>query len=98
MSQFTVGKRACIFRIIYELGAIKDLIALYDDYTDNNTLRLAAKLASSDRLGIVSGAAHQLQRELLWFQVCLKSPREGQKQAGSYKIPQKLQKMCGYGL
>ncbi|KAL9688983.1 hypothetical protein QQ045_033412 [Rhodiola kirilowii] len=61
-------RQESIFKIIYQLGAIKDLIALYDDYRDNNMLHLAAKLAPSNRLSIVSGAALQLQRELLWFQ------------------------------
>jgi hypothetical protein len=32
-------------------------------------LHLAGKLAHSDRLNIVSGAALQMQRELLWFKV-----------------------------
>ncbi|XP_050261987.1 ankyrin repeat-containing protein At5g02620-like isoform X2 [Quercus robur] len=56
-----------IFNLIYEIGAIKDLIAAYKDENNNNILHLAANLAPLSRLQIVSGAALQMQRELLWF-------------------------------
>ncbi|KAF3961104.1 hypothetical protein CMV_014244 [Castanea mollissima] len=62
-----------IFNLIYEIGAIKDLIAAYKDNNNkdknnNNILHLAGNLAPLSRLQIVSGAALQMQRELLWFQ------------------------------
>ncbi|KAK9989390.1 hypothetical protein SO802_029629 [Lithocarpus litseifolius] len=56
-----------IFNLIYEFGAIKDLIAAYKDVKNNNILHLAGNLAPPSRLQIVSGAALQMQRELLWF-------------------------------
>lgn len=58
-----------IFKLIYEIGAIKDLIATYKDGRGNNMLHLASKLASPSRLNSISGAALQMQRELLWFEV-----------------------------
>ncbi|KAL9227989.1 hypothetical protein vseg_003616 [Gypsophila vaccaria] len=59
-----------IFKIIHEVGAIKDLIAAYlEPTTGNNMLHLAAQLAPSHRLHRVSGAALQMQRELLWFEI-----------------------------
>ncbi|XP_048496814.1 uncharacterized protein LOC125495949 [Beta vulgaris subsp. vulgaris] len=59
-----------IFKFIYEIGAIKDLLATYvDDNTGNNILHLAGLLPSSDRLNCISGAALQMQREMLWFKV-----------------------------
>ena len=58
-----------IFNLIFEIGAIKDLIAAYKDENNNNILHLAANLAPLSRLQIVSGAALQMQRELLWFKV-----------------------------
>jgi ankyrin repeat protein len=58
-----------IFNLIYEIGAIKDLIAAYKDDKNNNILHLAGNLAPHNRLQIVSGAALQMQRELLWFKV-----------------------------
>ncbi|CAO2821873.1 unnamed protein product [Amaranthus hypochondriacus] len=57
-----------IFKLIHEIGAIKDLIASYTDQHQNNMLHLAAKIAPPDRLSCVSGAALQMQRELLWFE------------------------------
>ncbi|KAK4564351.1 hypothetical protein RGQ29_006428 [Quercus rubra] len=56
-----------IFNLIYEFGAIKDLIAAYKDDKNNNILHLAGNLPPPSRLQIVSGAALQMQRELLWF-------------------------------
>ena len=58
-----------IFNLIYEFGAIKDLIAAYKDGKNNNILHLAGYLPPPSRLQIVSGAALQMQRELLWFKV-----------------------------
>ncbi|KAJ6331920.1 hypothetical protein OIU76_010323 [Salix suchowensis] len=57
-----------IFRMIYQIGSIKNLIATYKDKEGNNMLHLAAKaLESPSRLNVIPGAALQLQRELLWF-------------------------------
>ncbi|KAL5773578.1 hypothetical protein ACOSQ2_013502 [Xanthoceras sorbifolium] len=56
-----------IFNLIYETGSIKDVIVAMEDEQQNNILHLAAKLPPSNRLKILSGAALQLQRELLWF-------------------------------
>jgi ankyrin repeat protein len=59
-----------VFNLIYEIGAKKDSLASYATLeTKNNMLHLAGKLAPLDRLNIVSGAALQMQRELLWFKV-----------------------------
>ncbi|KAH7569621.1 hypothetical protein JRO89_XS06G0215500 [Xanthoceras sorbifolium] len=60
-----------IFNLIYETGSIKDLIVVKEDEEKNIILHLAAKLPPPNRLNIVSGAALQLQRELLWFKVNL---------------------------
>ncbi|KAJ4975625.1 hypothetical protein NE237_000731 [Protea cynaroides] len=56
-----------IFNLIYNIGALKDLIASYVDSNDNNMLHLAANLAPSSRLNTISGAALQMQREYQWF-------------------------------
>ncbi|XP_056687852.1 ankyrin repeat-containing protein ITN1-like [Spinacia oleracea] len=60
-----------IFQLIYEIGAIKDLLATFKDDRGNNMLHLAGKLAPPDRLNTVSGAALQMQREILWFKVMI---------------------------
>ncbi|XP_042964252.1 uncharacterized protein LOC122298524 isoform X3 [Carya illinoinensis] len=58
-----------VFNLIYEIGVWKDILATYDAKGRKNMLQLAAELPSSDQLNIISGAALQMQRELLWFQV-----------------------------
>ncbi|KAI4332580.1 hypothetical protein L6164_017477 [Bauhinia variegata] len=62
-------RRANIFNLIHEIGSNKDIIVTYRD-TDakNNLLHLAAKLAPSEQLELVSGAAFQMTLELLWFE------------------------------
>ncbi|KAF8030317.1 hypothetical protein BT93_E2691 [Corymbia citriodora subsp. variegata] len=61
-------RREKIFRLIHDLGAHKDMITTYKDPDNNhNLLHLAGKLAPLDELNSVSGAALQMQRELLWF-------------------------------
>ncbi|KAF5444712.1 hypothetical protein F2P56_033820 [Juglans regia] len=57
-----------VFNLIYEIGVLKGNLASYYAKEGNNMLYLAAELPSSDRLNIISGAALQMQRELLWFQ------------------------------
>lgn len=64
-----------IFKLIYEIGSIKEMIVLSQDKENgNNILHLAGLLAPQDRLNIVSGAALQMQRELLWFKVKILDP------------------------
>jgi ankyrin repeat protein len=59
-----------VFNLIFEIGAGKDSLASYANLeTKENMLHLAGNLAPSDQLNIVSGAALQMQRELLWFKV-----------------------------
>ncbi|CAA2967519.1 Hypothetical predicted protein [Olea europaea subsp. europaea] len=62
-----INRQEKVFRLIYQTGANKDLITLLTDDNENNILHLAGKIAPPSRLNIVSGAALQMQRELLWF-------------------------------
>lgn len=62
-----INRQEKVFDLIYQIGAVKDLITLYRDENGNNILHLAGKLAPPSRLKIVSGAAFQMQRELRWF-------------------------------
>jgi hypothetical protein len=64
-----LNRQESVYNLIYEIGAIKDIIAAYVDENNDNMLHLAGKLPPPDRLNIVSGAALQMQRELLWFKV-----------------------------
>ncbi|CAE5976944.1 unnamed protein product [Arabidopsis arenosa] len=68
-----LNRHESIFDIVYELGAIKDLIVAYkEDTSKNNLLHLVARLPPPNRLQVVSGAALQMQRELLWFKAVKK--------------------------
>ncbi|XP_059440137.1 ankyrin repeat-containing protein ITN1-like [Corylus avellana] len=61
-------RQESVFNLIYEIGASKDSLASYaTENCKENMLHLAGKLAPPDRRNIVSGAALQMQRELLWF-------------------------------
>ena len=63
-------RQESVFNLIYEIGSGKNSLASYATLkAKENMLHLAGKLAPSDRLNIVSGAALQMQRELLWFKV-----------------------------
>ncbi|WRX12497.1 protein of unknown function DUF3447 - like 10, partial [Theobroma cacao] len=96
-------RHASIFNHIHNLGLQKDLIMLHRvRYPDQENpsinqenpsiiyimLHLAAKLPSLDRLTIVSGAALQMQRELLWFKEVenLTQPSEREKRDSKYKL------------
>lgn len=52
-----IHRQEKIFKLIYQIGALKDLITSYKSPTNSNMLHLAAKLAPPNRLNIVSGAA-----------------------------------------
>ncbi|XP_059436360.1 ankyrin repeat-containing protein ITN1-like [Corylus avellana] len=63
-----IYRQESVFNLIYEIGTNKDTIGSFlTSETNENMLHLAGRLPSSDRLSIVSGAALQMQRELLWF-------------------------------
>ncbi|KAL1208823.1 hypothetical protein V5N11_010502 [Cardamine amara subsp. amara] len=65
-----INRHENIFNIIYELGTFKDLLAAYrEKESENNLLHLVACLPPISRLQVVSGAALQMQRELLWFKI-----------------------------
>lgn len=58
-----------LFKFIYDIRSIADLMVESYDHEGNNILHLAGKLAPHNRLNVVSESALQMQRELLWFQV-----------------------------
>ena len=60
-----------IFNLLHEIGSFKDLIVENTTNGGNNMLHLAAKLAPQHKLNAISGAALQLQQELLWFKVLI---------------------------
>ncbi|KAJ0703579.1 putative ankyrin repeat-containing domain, PGG domain, ankyrin repeat-containing domain superfamily [Helianthus annuus] len=56
-----------IYNLLYEIGAMKDLITPLKDLKDNNMLHLVGKIAKQNRLKDISGVALQMRLELLWF-------------------------------
>lgn len=58
-----------LFKFIYDIKPIADLMVDCTDEKGNNILHLAGELAPQYRLNVVSGSALQMQRELLWFKV-----------------------------
>ena len=58
-----------IFKLLNEMGTIGDLIVNTEIENIGNILHLAAKLAPKEKLNAISGAALQMQREMLWFKV-----------------------------
>ncbi|XP_023542596.1 ankyrin repeat-containing protein ITN1-like [Cucurbita pepo subsp. pepo] len=62
------NRQESVFSLIYEIGGLKDFLANFHDRKKQfNMLHLAGLLAAPDHLSRVSGAALQMQRELLWF-------------------------------
>ena len=60
-----------IFNILNEIGSIGDLIINKIEEDGSNILHLAARLAPQEKLNAISGAALQMQREILWFKVII---------------------------
>ncbi|PWA39129.1 Ankyrin repeat-containing protein [Artemisia annua] len=56
-----------IYNLLYEIGSMRDLIVVLKDKDGNNMLHLVGKTFEKSRLQDVSGAAFQMQRELLWY-------------------------------
>nr|POE67866.1 hypothetical protein CFP56_62038 [Quercus suber]POE74099.1 hypothetical protein CFP56_73276 [Quercus suber] len=68
-----------IFNLLV-VGSIRDLLADRINEDGNNMLHLAAGLAPEEKLNAISGAALQMQRELLWFKEVEKAVRPGFKE------------------
>ncbi|PWA47698.1 ankyrin repeat-containing domain, PGG domain protein [Artemisia annua] len=56
-----------IYSLLYQMSEHKNIYKTIKDSSGNNLLHLAARLAPTDRLKLLSGAALQIQRELQWF-------------------------------
>ncbi|KAJ4702427.1 Ankyrin repeat family protein [Melia azedarach] len=56
-----------VFKLIYHIGSSKEILFRFQGENRNNILHLAGLLPPKIRLNIISRAALQMQRELLWF-------------------------------
>ncbi|KAL0014002.1 hypothetical protein SO802_001071 [Lithocarpus litseifolius] len=64
-----------IFYLLNEIGSTGDLIIDKIEADGSNILHLAAELAPKEKLNAISGAALQMQREMLWFKAVEKIVR-----------------------
>ncbi|XP_022038462.1 uncharacterized protein LOC110941148 [Helianthus annuus] len=80
------------YKLLYEIGAMKDLITPIKDEKDNNMLHMVAKSVKQNRFQNVSGVAFQMQSELLWFQEVEKMipPNYRERKNKDGKTPQDL--------
>nr|XP_043613767.1 uncharacterized protein LOC122585708 [Erigeron canadensis] len=56
-----------VYNLVHQMSRHSVFAATQVDNEDNNALHIAATLAPSHRLNVVTGAALQMQRELQWF-------------------------------
>ncbi|MFS7951771.1 putative ankyrin repeat-containing domain, PGG domain, ankyrin repeat-containing domain superfamily [Helianthus anomalus] len=56
-----------VYNLLYQMSGHKNIYKTIKDPFGNNLLHLAARLAPSDKLNHISGAALQIQSELKWF-------------------------------
>ncbi|KAL1825264.1 hypothetical protein ACET3Z_012042 [Daucus carota] len=84
-----IHRQENVYNLLYELGSKKLGVV---DKDGNNILHLAAILPKQNRLNIVSGAAFQMQRELIWFQEVntMVSSVDRTKKNNAGKSPQEL--------
>ncbi|KAL0014024.1 hypothetical protein SO802_001093 [Lithocarpus litseifolius] len=61
------NRHESIFNLLNEIGSIGDLIINTKIEDTGNILHLAAGLAPKEKLNAITGAALQMQREILWF-------------------------------
>ncbi|KAM0061590.1 putative ankyrin repeat-containing domain, PGG domain, ankyrin repeat-containing domain superfamily [Helianthus debilis subsp. tardiflorus] len=81
-----------VFKLIYEIGAMKDLITPIKDENHNNMLHIVAKSVKQQQFENASGVAFQMQSELLWFQEVQKMipPQYRQRENKKGKTPKEL--------
>nr|GEW10538.1 ankyrin repeat-containing domain, PGG domain protein [Tanacetum cinerariifolium] len=66
--QYSVINRSeKIYNLLYEMSKHNNIYKTIKDSSGNNLLHLAARLAPTTKLNLISGAALQIQRDLQWF-------------------------------
>ncbi|XP_022142431.1 uncharacterized protein LOC111012566 isoform X2 [Momordica charantia] len=56
-----------VWKLLYDVGWLNDFLVKNTSENNNDIMYLVAKLAAPHHLNKVSGAALQMQRELIWF-------------------------------
>ncbi|GKD58766.1 ankyrin repeat-containing protein [Tanacetum coccineum] len=60
-------RHVSIYNLLYEIGSMKDSIVVLKDPDENNMLHLVGNMPHENRWHDVTGAAFQLQHQLLWY-------------------------------
>ncbi|CAH1448921.1 unnamed protein product [Lactuca virosa] len=62
-----ISRSEKVYNLLYQMSEHKNVYRTMRDSSGNNLLHLAARLAPTNKLNLISGAALQIQRELQWF-------------------------------
>ncbi|KAI3674764.1 hypothetical protein L2E82_51991 [Cichorium intybus] len=62
-----INRSEKVYNLLYQMSEHRNIYRTIKDSSGNNLLHLAARLAPSNKLNLISGAALQIQRELQWF-------------------------------
>ncbi|KAI3495847.1 hypothetical protein L1887_38193 [Cichorium endivia] len=62
-----INRSEKVYNLLYRINEHKNIYRTIKDSAENNLLHLAARLAPTNKLNLISGAALQIQRELQWF-------------------------------
>ncbi|KAF5812464.1 putative PGG domain, ankyrin repeat-containing domain superfamily [Helianthus annuus] len=62
-----INRSEKVYNLLYQMSEHKNIYRTIKDPFENNLLHLAARLAPTNKLNLISGAALQIQRELQWF-------------------------------
>ncbi|KAK9073671.1 hypothetical protein SSX86_006265 [Deinandra increscens subsp. villosa] len=63
-----INRSEKVYNLLYQMSEQKNIYRTIQDPLGNNLLHLAARLAPTNKLNPISGAALQIQSELKWFQ------------------------------
>nr|GFB48144.1 ankyrin repeat-containing protein ITN1-like [Tanacetum cinerariifolium] len=66
-----INRSEKVYNLLYQMSEHKNVYKTIKDPFGNNLLHLAARLAPTSKLSLISGAVLQIQRELQWFKVAL---------------------------
>ncbi|KAL7592974.1 hypothetical protein Lser_V15G32870 [Lactuca serriola] len=62
-----INRSEKVYNLLYHMSDHKNIYRTIKDSSGNNLLHLAARLAPTNKLNLISGAALQIQSELQWF-------------------------------
>ncbi|KAK9075762.1 hypothetical protein SSX86_004091 [Deinandra increscens subsp. villosa] len=62
-----INRSEKVYNLLYQMSEHKKIYRTTKDPFENNLLHLAARLAPTNKLNLISGVALQIQRELQWF-------------------------------